>query len=93
MALFPVGAQDVDRDLLSANDMDTIKQGVDQRLRLGVRNVLVSIPLHSSRRLFESCNSPMDIESHAKEQRTFGISLHFVSHSMLLCCTVLYLRE
>ncbi len=53
MALFPVGYQDVDRDLLSMYGMD-IMQGVDRHLRLGVKNALVSIPPHSSRKAFRS---------------------------------------
>jgi hypothetical protein len=60
-ALFPVGAQDVDRDLLSVSGMD-IMQGVDRRLRLGVKNVLVSIPPHSSRKTYWVLKSPMDIK-------------------------------
>jgi hypothetical protein len=50
MALFPVGAQDVDRDLLPVFGMD-IMQGY-RRLRLGVKSALVSIPPHSSRKTF-----------------------------------------
>jgi hypothetical protein len=57
MALFPVGAQDVDRDLLSVYGMN-IMQGVDRRLRLGVKNVLVSIPPHSSRKTFSVLKFP-----------------------------------
>jgi hypothetical protein len=55
-----------------------IMQGVDRRLRLGVKNVLVSIPQHSSRKTFGVLQLPMDIESHAEAQRSLGRSLsHF----------------
>jgi hypothetical protein len=51
VALFPLGAEDADRDLLSVYGID-IMPGVDRRLRLGVKNVLLSISPHSSRKTY-----------------------------------------